>query len=754
MDHFERLPSSLKDVFVQELQQQLTNATGTQKIHYLLTLAYCESLGYIKQEEEKRDFLLQAARLGSIVAKRGVLALSEARQMNIDIEPQEKLQWLYDALLGRMPIKDKLADQISRLVPNVSLLSKILHKVFESEGLRTRIIRKKKIDTENEAEKTRLAFELAKDGDVFRLESLLKEGSKDVMEAVVDGYSLLHVAVEYGYPAVFQMLIQKFGMSIRALNGNGDPPSVIALRAHDLDTLSALLALGADHESVLCAHSLRCVANYGGPRALRQMSYFITLWRSKEAQRTEFPLKAFLDGGFSTYEEKIPGDEPEFPPLFASILGDNLQTLGTLLAMGSSTETVTEFSSGFLAPIHVAANLRPLHLALLLHHGANPNQRTADEKKWTALQIACVAHSVPVYLFPRATFTGLVDDVERELGLQPDDYADTNLVAVQLLVGFGASVNAQDWVGMTALAHCMSDERSLPSADLLVNHLGADLGIKDFRGLSCLHRAVLNQSSVKVLDFCIANGLDVNETDIHGFTPLMLAATSPKLDLVRALVMAGSCLVTRQNKGWHALNLAVLEGSAEAAVSLLQASKDQGHFDEMVKSKDAYGHSLLHQLCRAEEDFFNRLIVHFPSKIGHELISEPDPAGFGLLHHALLAQSSAATRYLLQHGADVNMRGWRGLRPLHVACGAGLESLILLLKESGADDALPDLNGRTPGDYALLSAADPTFWPGIKDEFHGERSKLIATRPMMMTGADFDRMEEEAREQARGKGAL
>ena len=751
MHHFERLPSSLKDVFVQELQQQLTTATGPQKIHYLLTLAYCESLGYVKQGEDKKDFLLQAARLGSIVAKHGILALSDARQMIIDIEPRENLQWLYDVLLARMPIRDKLANQINGLVPNLSLLSKILHRVFESEGLRTRIIRKKQINTDNEAEKTRLAFELAKDGDVFRLESLLKESPKETMEALVDGYSLLHVAVEYGHPAVFQMLVQKLGMGIHMLNSNGDPPSVIALRAHDLDTLSALLALGANHESVLGAHSLRCIANYGGPKALRQMSYFITLWRRKEAQRTEFPLKAFLDGGFSVYEEKIPDDEPEFPPLFASILGDNLQTLGTLLAMGSSTEIVTEFSSGFLAPIHVAANLRPLHLALLLHYGANPNQRTADEKKWTALQIACVAHSVPVYLFPRATFTILVDDEERELGLQPEDYADANLIAAQLLVGFGASVNAQDWVGMTALAHCMSDDRSLPIADLLVNHLEADLRIKDFRGLSCLHRAVLNKSSVKALDFCIENGLDVNETDIHGFTPLMLAAISPQLDVVRALVKAGAFLVTRQNKGWHALNLAIMEGSDEAAVLLLEASQDQGHFDEMVKSKDFYGYSLLHQLCCVEEDFFNQLIVHFPSEMVQELLSEPDHAGFGLLHHALLAQSSAAVYFFLQQGADVNMRGWRGLRPLHIACGAGLESMILLLKNSGANDAPQDLNGRTPVDYALLSAADPTFWTAIKDEYHCERSKLIA---QAMTGIDFEKIENENRKEAEAKGAL
>ena len=751
MDQFEQLPSSLKDIFLQEVHQQLTKAIGPRKIPYLLTLAYCESLGYVKHKEDKNDFLLQAARLGSSIAKNGILALSEAEQMSIEIEPREYLQWLYDVLLAQVPIKEQLVSRVIQLVPNLSLHSKILRKVFESEALRTRIICKRAIKADNEAEKTRLAFEFAKDGDVSRLESLLKHSSKDIFESTIDGFNLLHVAVEYGHPAVFQMLIQKFGMSVIALTSNGDPPSVIALRAHDLDTLSAVLALGADHEAVLGAHTLRCIANYGGPRALRQVSYFTTLWTSKTDKRTEFPLKSFLDGGFSAYEEKIPDDEPEFPPIFASILGDNLRTLGTLLEMGSSTGPVTEFSSGFLAPIHVAANLRPLHLALLLHYGADPNQRTADEKQWTALQIACVAHSVPIYLFPRAMFTGLVDDEDRALGIRPDDYTDANIFAVQLLVGYGASVNAQDRVGMTALAQCMSDERSLPVADLLVNHLGADIRIKDFRGLSCLHRAVLDQSSVELLNFCIENGLNVNEVDIHGLTPLMLAAITPKLNLIRALVKAGADLAATQNKGWHALNLAIQEGSHEAAEFLFQASKDQGCCTEMAKNKDIYSYSLLHQLFRLEETFFNKHIVHFPPELIQELLlQEPDPTGFSLLHHALLARNPAAVRFLLQHGADVNMIGWRELRPLHIAYGTELENMIALLKDSGADEGLQDRDGRTPSDYAALCAADPSFWTAMMEEYQHERSGLVHG----LTRMDFERMEEENRREAQARGAL
>lgn len=234
-------------------------------------------------------------------------------------------------------------------------------------------------------------------------------------------------------------------MNIDTLTSDGIPATVLAIRAHDLDKLSALLALGVNHERVLGAHILRYIANYGGPRALRQISYFVTLWMTVADGRTDFPLRTYLDGGCSVYKEKIPEDEPEFPPIFASILGDNLATLWSLLNMGCSTSLTAESSSGFLAPIHVAANLRPLHLALLLHYGADPNLRTGDKSLWTALHIACVAHSIPQYLFPRVKMASLLKDGDRVLWIQLADYTDAKLFAVRLLVcGHGATSNAHD----------------------------------------------------------------------------------------------------------------------------------------------------------------------------------------------------------------------------------------------------------------------------------------------------------------------
>lgn len=137
------------------------------------------------------------------------------------------------------------------------------------------------------------------------------------------------------------------------------------------------------------------------------------------------------------------------------------------------------------------------------------------------------------------------------LGIQLADYTDAKIFGVRLLVcGYGATVNGQDWVGRTALAHCMSDESLMPIASLFVDDCGADIHIKDFRGLSCLHRAVLDQSGIELLEFCIERGVGVDDLDFNGLTPLMMAVVARKIHFVRVLVEKGADLLTTQKRGW------------------------------------------------------------------------------------------------------------------------------------------------------------------------------------------------------------
>ncbi|KAI4158528.1 MAG: hypothetical protein L6R39_000506 [Caloplaca ligustica] len=754
MEGFEHLPVALKSTFLRELHRRLNLENGPSRINVLLGLAYCETLGYKGEERvNKLVHLIEAARLGSNVAKRGVLALLKIEEITVDIDPAEHLRWLYDILFSQMPGQEQFIEMMMKLKGEPQAHIRVLSRVFERECLQSKTVRKRALPTDYETDWAREAFESSRDGDLFRLKLVLEKDPGRVNDTSSHGFNLLHVAVEYGHPEVVQLLRNHYGMSIETPARDDILPTVIALRAHDLDTLAALLAQGADHESVLGAHTLRCIANYGGPRALRQISYFISLWTEVRTERADFPRKAYLDGQFSVREEKVPDDEPDFPPIFATILGDNLGTLWSLLEMGCSTGPITEFSSSSLAPIHVAANLRPLHLALLLHHGADPNLRTGDEDMLTALQVACVAHSIPRYLFPRVQLTSVLQQEGRQdkaLGIQPEDYMDARIFTARILCKYGADVNAQDWVGRTALAHCMANQDALPIAMMLVDEYRADIQIKDFRGLSCLHRAVLHHADTTMIDFCLDRGVLVDDTDINNLTPLMMAVTANKtLDAVEALVSHGADLLATQSKGWTALDLAIKEEFEEAVKYLFHEVVKKGALmPVMANQKDLFHQTMLHRLVYRGESFFEKYITYFPIESVQGTVQQHDIVGWTLLHHAVLARNNLAIEWFLGHQAHINVEGWRKLRPLHLACGMDAEDIITLLKDAGANIWATDAKDRTPSDYTELATKDGTFWPALVEQCVRD-GEMLAKLPQKQ---NLDKVERENRERARTRG--
>ncbi|KAL8743700.1 MAG: hypothetical protein Q9190_003968 [Brigantiaea leucoxantha] len=704
MDSFQQLPSSLKEIFMKELYRKLETTTGPEKIVTLLAVASFKALSFDNRGNEEYGLMLEAARLGSSFAKHSILVFIEDKLVSVEISPQDRLQWFYDVLLVQMPSKESFKNRMKILISDMALHIRVIGKVFEVEGLQSREVLKKAIKADDEQPLIRQAYKSTIDGDIDSLRDILEDAFVDIRDSSVSGYNLLHVAAEYGHTAIVQMLVQQFGMDVDFLTSDGVPASVLALRACSLDMLACLLTLGADFKRVLGTHTLRCIASYGGPRSLRQISGLITVWNDVENENNVFPRKSYLDGTFSAFEENVPDDEPDFPPVFGSILGNNTGTLWSLLEMGCSTSITVDFGSGRLAPIHVAANLRPLHSALLLHYGADVNLRTQDENMWTALHIACVAQSVPEYLFPRVQMTSRLHDDKRLLGLQPADHNDAKLFAIDVLVGYGADVNSRDFVGRTALAHCMSAKNSIPIARHLVDNHGAKIHIKDFRGLSCLHRAVVGQSDdTALLDFCLEKGILIDEPDFNGMTPLMMAVVTQKMRFICALLERGASPVAAQSKGWSCLDLAVKQGWEEGVEALFQTSESQGNLRSIATRKDVFLQTLLHKLVNAGEAFFEKFIDHFPERVIHRLISEHDIVGFTLVHHAVQTRNSRAVAFFLRHGADVNAKGWHELRPLHIAYGIRDQTLRAILENAGASSSAEDCEGRTPLEYARES---------------------------------------------------
>jgi carboxypeptidase family protein/ankyrin repeat protein len=114
---------------------------------------------------------------------------------------------------------------------------------------------------------------------------------------------------------------------------------------------------------------------------------------------------------------------------------------------------------------------------------------------------------------------------------------NANREMVQLLLAFGANVNAKNADGETIMMLLDSDATSELVWDLL--NAEADVNLKSESGATALMRAAVS-NNLEALKILLDAGAEVNTKDKAGRTALMLAASEGLVNNVRALVLAGT----------------------------------------------------------------------------------------------------------------------------------------------------------------------------------------------------------------------
>lgn len=155
---------------------------------------------------------------------------------------------------------------------------------------------------------------------------------------------------------------------------------------------------------------------------------------------------------------------------------------------------------------------------------------------------------------------------------------NANREMVQLLLSFGANVNAKNDSGETVLM-MLDDDATCDLVWDLIN-AGADVQVKDDAGNTALMQAATseNTETVKVL---LEAGAEVNSKNNEGRTALMLAASEGQVNSVRALVLAGADINASDDDAKNALAYAT-ENDHPAVVRLL---KSKGAFETEAKVK-------------------------------------------------------------------------------------------------------------------------------------------------------------------------
>ncbi|XP_004862887.1 2-5A-dependent ribonuclease [Heterocephalus glaber] len=240
---------------------------------------------------------------------------------------------------------------------------------------------------------------------------------------------------------------------------------------------------------------------------------------------------------------------------------------------------------------------------------------------------------------------------------------------IEQLLKIGASVNFQEEEGGWTPLHNAVQGGSKDIVELLLDH-GADPHQRKKNGATSFIIAGI-EGNVELLRLFLSKGADVNEYDSNGFTAFMEAAEQGNAEALKFLYESGA------NVNLHRETKADQKVLGKGGGTALMDAAKKGHIDVL---------RILLEKMRAEVNACDNM---GRSALIHGIQSSPDE------------KVEDITRLLLDHGADICMRGEREKTPLILAVEKKHVGLVqMLLEQKHIDIDAKDDKGRT----ALLVA--------------------------------------------------
>ncbi len=233
---------------------------------------------------------------------------------------------------------------------------------------------------------------------------------------------------------------------------------------------------------------------------------------------------------------------------------------------------------------------------------------------------------------------------------------------------------------------------------------GADVNAaREFpKGETPLHSAVRGGHR-DIVELLIANGADIKAENRRGITPVDIAASRNRSDLVKLMI----------EKGDISLHVAVRLGAVDKAKSIVEKGTD-------INVRDILGKTPLHHAVEGgHKDIVELLLVNGAdinaknnegqapvdiaiSRNRKEIVELLIAKGADIsLHVASRFGDLDVVKSLIEKGADINEKDTSGRTALHYAVEGGHKDVVELLIANGADVNVKDKDGNTPGHVAL-----------------------------------------------------
>lgn len=210
------------------------------------------------------------------------------------------------------------------------------------------------------------------------------------------------------------------------------------------------------------------------------------------------------------------------------------------------------------------------------------------------------------------------------------------------------------------------------------------------------------RGDLKRLRKSIENGGSVNQPNVRGVTPLMLASTSSGkegVQCVEELLMRNADLASRDQNGWSCMHHACRNGKTEVCKFLLSMKMDPSHQTQDNRT------NLMLATIEGKLELVKELLKLKPMR---DQVLLQDGLGSSALHFAAKDGAVDILRLLLDSHAKVNSKDMDGQMPLMRAAESGkLECVKQLLKRSA------DIDGKDKGMRSALTFACQNSYEGV-----------------------------------------
>jgi serine/threonine-protein phosphatase 6 regulatory ankyrin repeat subunit B len=223
------------------------------------------------------------------------------------------------------------------------------------------------------------------------------------------------------------------------------------------------------------------------------------------------------------------------------------------------------------------------------------------------------------------------------------------------------------------------------------------LTIKNSKKQSLLHLAVMS-GSVELSNLLLNRGINIDERDKYGNSPLIYATYSPKrLEILELLIQRGATLDQMNHAEHTALSMSIRKQNTKAIDLLIHAGANINQRDG-IHTTLSLVHDQLHTNSLSEEksNYFRNLLTYLHIHGAH-VNSCGDTIGWTPLQLTMNYNDSS---YYIKHaqklislGANIDVQDNVGRSPLMIAAALGRVEGIKVLADHGANLNLVDKYG-------------------------------------------------------------